>query len=31
MKEFLGSKRMATDGEVKWTVADWLNGLAADI
>jgi histone-lysine N-methyltransferase SETMAR len=30
MKEFLGSKRMATDEEMKETVKDWLNGLAAD-
>jgi histone-lysine N-methyltransferase SETMAR len=30
MKEFLGSKQMATDEEAKETVTDWLNGLAAD-
>jgi hypothetical protein len=31
MKEFLGGKQMATDEEVKETVTDWLNGLAADV
>jgi hypothetical protein len=30
MKEFLGSERMVTEDEVKETVSDWLNGLAAD-
>jgi hypothetical protein len=30
MKDFLGSKWMETDEEVKETVADRLNGLAAD-
>jgi histone-lysine N-methyltransferase SETMAR len=30
IKELLGSKRMATDEEVKETVTDWLNGLAAN-
>jgi hypothetical protein len=30
MKEFLGTKQMGTDEEVKETVTDWLNGLAAD-
>jgi hypothetical protein len=30
MKEFLGSKWMATDEEVKETVMDWSNGLVTD-
>jgi hypothetical protein len=30
MNEFLGGKHMETDEEVKETVTDWLNGLAAD-
>jgi histone-lysine N-methyltransferase SETMAR len=30
-KEFLGGRRIATDEEVKETVTDWLNGLAADL
>jgi histone-lysine N-methyltransferase SETMAR len=30
LKEFLGGKRMAPGEEVKETVTDWLNGLAAD-
>jgi hypothetical protein len=29
MKEFLGSKQMATDEEVKQTVMDWLRGFVA--
>jgi hypothetical protein len=29
MKEFLGGKRIATD-EMKETVMNWLNGMAAD-
>jgi hypothetical protein len=30
MKEFLGGRRMSTDVEVKETITDCLNGLAAD-
>jgi phytoene dehydrogenase-like protein len=30
MKELLGGEWMATDEEVKETVMDWLNGLAAN-
>jgi hypothetical protein len=30
MKEFFGSKWMASDEEVKETFTDWLNGLVAN-
>jgi histone-lysine N-methyltransferase SETMAR len=30
LKEFLGGKRMETDGEDKETVTAWLNGLAVE-
>jgi hypothetical protein len=31
VKEFLGGKQMATNGEIKETVMDWLNRLAANL
>jgi hypothetical protein len=30
LKQFLGGTRMGNDEEVKKTVKDWFNGLAAD-
>jgi hypothetical protein len=30
LKQFLGGTRMRSDEEVKKTVNDWFNGLAAD-
>jgi hypothetical protein len=30
-KQFLGGKRMGSNEEVKKTVKDWFNGLAADL